>query len=393
MLNSLARPLGPFMVLKIIIVGGGIGGLTLAVALRQRGVHVTCLERMPDLEQGGAGLALSSNAMRELAQLGLESAVVAAGKVINRTALLDARGNLLGAEMNLARLQAEIGVPTVALHRVRLHALLLEAIGDGVVRTNLRVVGLEQSQEKVTAVCASGERIEADLLVGADGLRSTVRAQLIDDGEPVYSGYTSWRGVTPASSVRPPERVSESWGRGERFGIVDIGFGEIYWFACANAPPNGRDRDVHAELLERFSSWHSPIEQIIRATPPNRILRTDITDRPPIKRWHDGRVVLLGDAAHPMTPNLGQGAGQAIEDALALDHVLAESTSLEEALRAYEGRRVARANAITRASRQVGWVAQWENRMAVWLRNAGMRCVPGSFKQAQARRLMQPQTV
>ena len=216
--TSFGRAVGPFMVSKIIIAGGGIGGLTLAVALRRRGVHVTCLERMPDLERVGAGLALSSNAMRELARLGLESAVVAAGKVINRAAILDARGHLLGAEMDFARLQRELGAPTVALHRARLHALLLEAIGPGVVRTNLRVVGCEQRRDKVTAVCASGERIEADLLVGADGLRSTVRAQFIDDGEPVYSGYTSWRGVTPADSVRAPERTSESWGRGERFG-------------------------------------------------------------------------------------------------------------------------------------------------------------------------------
>jgi 2-polyprenyl-6-methoxyphenol hydroxylase-like FAD-dependent oxidoreductase len=388
--NTFTRALRPFMVSNIIIAGGGIGGLTLAVALRPRGLHVTCLERNPDLEQGGAGLALSSNAIRELARLGLESAVIAAGKVITRAAILDSRGHPLGAEMDFSRLHRELGVPTVALHRARLHRLLLEAIGDGVVRTNLRVVDFEQCQEKVTALCAGGERIEADLLVGADGLHSTVRAQFIGDGEPVYSGYTSWRGVTPADAVRAPERVSESWGRGERFGIVDIGFGEIYWFACANAPQDGRDRDVHAELLERFSGWHSPIEQIIRATRPERILRADITDRPPIKRWHDGRVVLLGDAAHPMTPNLGQGAGQAIEDAVALDHFLGEPISLEEALRAYEGRRVARANAITRASRHVGCVAQWENRVAVWLRNAGMRCVPGSFRQAQARRLVQP---
>jgi len=391
--NRFARAFRLFMVSNILIAGGGIGGLTLAVALRRQGLHVTCLERMLDLEQGGAGLALSSNAIRELARLGLESAVIAAGKVITCAAILDARGNPLGAEMDFARLHRELGAPTVALHRARLHRLLLEAIGEGVVRTNLRVVGCEQCPGKVTALCATGERIEADLLVGADGLRSTLRAQYIGDGEPDYSGYTSWRGVTPANSVRAPKRMSESWGRGERFGIVDIGFGEIYWFACANAPPDGRDRDIHVELLERFSGWHSPIEQIIRATPPERILRTDITDRPPIKRWHDGRVVLLGDAAHPMTPNLGQGAGQAIDDAVALDHFLAEPTSLEEALRAYERRRVARANAITRASRHVGRVAQWENRVAVWLRNAGMQCVPGSFRQAQARRLMRPQPV
>ena len=140
--------------------------------------------------------------------------------------------------------------------------------------------------------------------------------------------------------------MTESWGRGERFGIVVIGFGEIYWFAVADAAPGGVDRDVRSELLARFGDLHEPIAAIISATPPERILRTDISDRDPIERWHEGPVVLLGDAAHPMTPNLGQGAGQAIEDAIALDRCLSLEETIERALRRYEACRVPRANSM-----------------------------------------------
>jgi 2-polyprenyl-6-methoxyphenol hydroxylase-like FAD-dependent oxidoreductase len=183
--------------------------------------------------------------------------------------------------------------------------------------------------------------------------------------------------------------MTESWGRGERFGIVGIGFGEIYWFAVANAPPGRADTDVQRELLARRGRWHEPIAAIIAATPADRIVRTDIGDRDPIERWHDGPVVLVGDAAHPMTPNLGQGAGQAIEDAVVLDRCLSAEPTSEKALLRYEAERVARANSIVVASRRVGTVAQWRHPVAVWLRNVGMRLTPSSVALAQARKLMQ----
>jgi 2-polyprenyl-6-methoxyphenol hydroxylase-like FAD-dependent oxidoreductase len=170
---------------------------------------------------------------------------------------------------------------------------------------------------------------------------------------------------------------------------VPIGFGEIYWFAVADAPPDGRDTNVSRELMARFGSWHEPVAAIIEATPAERILRTDIYDRAPIDCWHSGRVVLLGDAAHPMTPNLGQGAGQAIEDAVVLDDCLARAATIEDALTRYEQRRVARANGIVRASRQFGAIAQWSNPVAAWLRDRLMSLTPPSAAIRQASRLME----
>jgi 2-polyprenyl-6-methoxyphenol hydroxylase-like FAD-dependent oxidoreductase len=377
------------MVSDVVVAGAGIGGLTLALALRRRGVRVKVFERAAHLTVAGAGIALPANGVKALQALSLGQSVTSSGMVVARAAILDARGRPLGPQVDLTPLYNSMGASLVALHRARLHSILLDAVGSDVVITGRQVASFEQNESSVHVALMDGDRVDADLLIGADGLHSVVRAQLVGKHPPEYSGYTSWRGVTPGHAVQVPNRTSESWGRGERFGIVPIGFGEIYWFAVANAPPNGRDVDVRRELMERFESWHEPIAAIIDATPPDRIVRTDICDRPPIERWHQGRIALLGDAAHPMTPNLGQGAGQAIEDAVVLAECLATMPVLEDALTRYEQRRVARANSIARASRRLGAMAQWSHPVAAWVRDRVMSLMPASVAVNQARKLME----
>jgi len=349
---------------------------------------VRVLERAAAIHPAGAGLALQPNAMAVLASLGLDDAVAAAGAALSRAVLLDPSGRSLGPETRFERIFERSTARVVALHRARLHDVLLAAAGDTVVRTGVRVTGYAQTGDRVAVHTDDGTTLDADVLVGADGLHSAVRAQLTGDGPPRYAGYTSWRGVTPAGSVPPPDRVTETWGRGERFGVVDIGFGEIYWFAVADAPPGGADGDVRAELRARFGRWHAPVPSVLEATPADRIIRTDIYDREPIARWHDGRVVLLGDAAHPMTPNLGQGAAQAIEDAGVLATSLATAATVPLALRTYELARVGRTSTFVRASRRFGDVAQWRHPVAVFARDLAMRLTPESALVAQARRML-----
>jgi len=372
----------------VVIAGAGIGGLTAAIALSRSGIRVRVLERATAIHPAGAGLALQPNAMAVLAALGLDDAVAAAGAALSRAVLLDPSGRQLGPETRLERIFENPMARVVALHRARLHDVLLAAAGRSVVRTGVRVTSYEQAADSVLVIADDGTRLETELLVGADGLHSTVRAQLVHDGPPRYAGYTSWRGVTPAGSVPPPDRVTETWGRGERFGVVDIGFDEIYWFAVADAAPGGTDGDVRAELRARFGGWHAPVAAVLDATPADRILRTDIFDRDPITRWHAGRVVLLGDAAHPMTPNLGQGAAQAIEDAGTLAASLAAAATVEDGIRAYETARVGRTSAFVRASRRFGDVAQWRHPLAVFARDLTMRLTPESALVAQARRML-----
>ena len=373
--------------MHVLIVGGGIGGLTLAAAVAQRGHTVQVLERSPGATPAGAGLALQPNAMTVLASLGLVTPVMAEGRAVARVALFDCDGRLLGPELDMASLSEPFGVPVLAIHRARLHEVLYAAVGEAVLTHGADVAQVSSSGSVASVRCRDGRTFDADLIVGADGLRSVIRRHIVDDGEPLYSGYTSWRGVTSAGAGPRLERMSESWGRGERFGMVDIGHDEIYWFAVANAKPGGVDTSPHVELLQRFAHWHAPIRDVLNATSENRIIRTDISDRNPVTRWHKDRVVLLGDAAHAMTPNLGQGACQAIEDAAVLAEELARPGTVDKALERYERRRVKRVNAVVMQARRLGRLAQLQHPAAAWCRNTLMRLTPRSATERQVQSL------
>jgi 2-polyprenyl-6-methoxyphenol hydroxylase-like FAD-dependent oxidoreductase len=259
----------------------------------------------------------------------------------------------------------------VVIHRARLLDILRDALGAEHIRLGTRLVGFTQDAGGVAAMFEGGQQVRADLLVGADGINSTVRAQLFGAAPPRYAGYTAWRAVTAFDTERLHASAGETWGCGARFGIAPMAGGQVYWFATANQPagaivPAGQ-RKPH--LLEHFRGWHAPIAALIESTDEAAILQHDIYDRPPLRRWGAGRAMLLGDAAHAMTPNLGQGACQALEDAVALADALRAHADIPAALRTYEARRAGRANAIVRQSRQVGQVGQWENRLACGVRD------------------------
>jgi 2-polyprenyl-6-methoxyphenol hydroxylase-like FAD-dependent oxidoreductase len=229
----------------------------------------------------------------------------------------------------------------------------------------------------VRARLANGATIDADLLVGADGLHSAIRRAMRGPETPRYSGYTSWRALADDVDLADPDRFTESWGAGERFGIVPLRDRAVYWFAVADAPAGERGRgDVKAALQQRFGGWHDPIARVIAATPADRIVHTDIHDRVPIDRWIDRRVVLIGDAAHPMTPNLGMGGCQAIEDGIVLAHALEHQADIASALAWYQSRRLRRANGFVTRSYRMGQVAQLRSAPLRWLRDTALRAVP-----------------
>ncbi|NBD09391.1 FAD-dependent monooxygenase [Corallococcus silvisoli] len=376
----------------VLIAGAGIGGLTLACALQRAGVRATVFERAEALRQVGAGIIVQMNAALALRRIGLCDAVVAEGERPEQTLILDLAGRRI-SRVDVRSLQQELDAPMVAIHRARLQAVLRAHAGpEDAVRLGVSVTGFQDAEGHVTVSLSDGTTVSGDVLVGADGLRSVVRSGLRGDEPTRYSGYTSWRGVCPGAEWVTAGQMIETWGPGARFGIVPIGHGEVYWYATLNAPAGAEDApgQTLAVLQERFAGWHAPIARLLAATPPERVLRTDIHDRPPLAHWSRGRVTLLGDAAHPMTPNLGQGGCQAIEDGVVLAECLTAPGSVEDALRAYEAIRVKRANAMVVRSHQVGRMAQWESTAARFVRDALFRRVPESAAKNQLRQLVAP---
>jgi 2-polyprenyl-6-methoxyphenol hydroxylase-like FAD-dependent oxidoreductase len=355
---------------RIAVIGGGIGGLTAALALQQHGFDFEVFEQAPALLDVGAAIAIWPNAMRVLERLNVAEQIVAKAGVIEEIRWLDQNGLLIN----------HVSIPTAfALHRADLQSTLLHALPRASIHLGNTLVTQTQRSDKVIATFANSESTEADFLIGADGIHSRVRSQFLNDGDPTYRGYTVWRGISPTipSSI-PPATAIEIHGRGKRFGIGPVGLGRLGWWASANAANTDN-------LQSLFEGWDRPVLQLIEATPPSAILKTGAFDRTSNKTWGRGRMTLLGDAIHPTTPNLGQGGCLAMEDAIVLARCLEKYGAGEEALRKYERCRYKRTTALSRYSRYYGSVGQWENAFARRLRKAAFSLIP----EALARRVMQ----
>ena len=360
---------------EVLIIGGGIGGLTAAIACGRLGIDAHVYERAPVLREVGAGIALSAAAVGVLDTLGLGSAVREQCSERLQGGLKNARGDTLFA-ISQDQFSRQLGSVAV-LHRAELLSMLTREIDPARIHLGCECVGFAQNGEGVTARFANGESAQGDVLIGADGLKSAIRAALLGDLRPRYAGYTAWRAVVDWDGVRTLDIV-ETWGCGRRFGMVPMSRGRIYWFATHNTPEGQRDPPGESrEILSRlFRGWHDPIEALIAAAPESAILRNDIYDLDPLSQWVRDRVALLGDAAHPMTPNLGQGACQAIEDAAVLAACLHAHDNVAPALLEYQRRRVPRASQFVKRSRSLGIVAQCENPLLCWVRDTATRLTP-----------------
>lgn len=376
--------------MRALIVGGGIAGLATARALQLRGVSVTVFERSAELRPAGAGISLWSNGIAALGHLGLADPVIARGGELEWVESGTAEGAVL-MRIPSGAIGRRLGAPTIGIHRADLQAVLLDALDPQTVRLSAECVGVEQDRSGVTLHLADGSSERGDLLIGADGIGSVVRQQILADGPPRYVGYTAWRGVADGAEVGFPQTTTrEYFGTGARFGVAPIGGDRLYWWATANVPPNGDDgpEGRKAELQRRFSGWASPITAIIDATPDSLILRNDILDREPVERWGIGCVTLVGDAAHPMTPNLGQGACQALEDAVTLADIVTRETDIVAALRRYEAARGPRTAAVTKLAWRIGQVGQWEHPLARSLRTLLLRLTPDFVVARQTEALL-----
>ncbi|MEU1183457.1 FAD-dependent monooxygenase [Streptomyces sp. NPDC005820] len=325
-----------------LIVGGGIGGLAAAVGLRRVGWDVTVLERAPAFEDVGAGISMHANGVRALEALGVGEAVRAVVRPLY-TGGTRAPGGRLLARMDGAALERRLGTPVVGVLRADLHRVLREALPAGCVKNGEEVTGL-------------GALPDADLIIAADGVSSRLRAELFPRHPgAVYSGTTVLRAITERPPADPPDDLGLTWGPGAEFGHLVFLDGRVEWHAVLDVPPGVRHADPLAEMRRRFAGWHDPIPALLDATRPEDVLHHDVHElRTPLPAFTVGRVALLGDAAHAMTPNLGQGASQALEDAVVLAARLADGPTVTEALRRYDAERRRRTQSVARAARQAG---------------------------------------
>ena len=366
---------------RALVVGAGIGGLASAIALQRIGREVLVLERAPELLEIGAGISLWPNAVKALRRLGIGDAVETEGAPAHEAAFRSRRGVQLGASIT-NRLEERFGAPLILVHRARLQAIMQRALRGDVIRLSAECAAVEQGEADAGVRLVGGRLERGAIVIGADGLHSRVRAALFADGPPRYAGITAWRGVVPLDdTLRRRIPSGESFGHGSLFGVARLNGSQAYWWASARrAESEGDEPTVEkASLLRVFAGWHEPIPELIAATPPEAIVRTCLYDRHALERLNLGRIALTGDAAHPMLPNLGQGAGQAIEDAVALADELAATDDVVLALERYSARRSRHTAGVVKASHQMSQIAHLRNPVAAGLRNALLRASPPSL--------------
>jgi 2-polyprenyl-6-methoxyphenol hydroxylase-like FAD-dependent oxidoreductase len=369
---------------RVAVIGGGIGGLATGVALQRHGMASTVYEQAPVLHEIGAGVALWPSALSVMDRVGLGSAVRALGRPWAIAALRRHDGSFL-VRYTSEDLAASLGEPTIAVHRGELQSLLLSALPPGAVHTGRRCERIERCRDGTVALhFTDGGVVHADAVIGADGLRSMTRVHLFGDGAARVRDcrYASWRGTaTQPSGTDWHTTVGETWGPAGRFGFVPISRSRIAWYAAVRDLGTG-DR---AALLECFGDWHDPIPALIDRTVDEHLWRDRIYDRWPLRRWSVGPVTLLGDAAHPMTPELGQGACQAVLDAWTVADALARSPDPTTAFRTYERTRRPRAWFVTLVAELVAAAGRRDDAISDGLRSGMLRLVPDSLIVRQLR--------
>ena len=373
---------------KIIVIGGGIGGAATAASLHHNGFEPVVYERVKELREVGAGIALWANATHVLKNLGLLESALQVGVFVSNYQFNSQSGKEL---VNVPVDGFEL--PTIGIHRADLHELLISKLPEKQFILGKSFERLELQQNKVSARFASGLTIEGDALIGADGLNSRVRTELFGQQPPIYRNFTTWRALTShIPNAYHSGYIREFLGRGKGFGFMMLGKRRMYWYAAALAPENQPDAAIgrKKQLENMFQGWFPSIPELIAATDETDIIKTDLYDRVPALPWSKQNITLLGDAAHPTLPTLGQGACMALEDALVITKCLLEHSEPAVAFRKYESLRFPRTKSIVKQSLRSEQMGKLKHPINVALRETLMKlmkpAIKNSFKSIHAYR-------
>ncbi|UYX54520.1 FAD-dependent monooxygenase [Bacillus thuringiensis] len=370
---------------NVIIIGGGIAGLCAAISLQKIGLNVKVYDKNIEPTVAGAGIIIAPNAMEALEPYGISKQIKKFGNESDGFNLVSEKGSIL----------SKLTIPTCypkmySIHRKNLHQLLLSELQKGTVEWGKECVKIEQNEENALKILfQDGSEALGNILIAADGIHSVVRKQVIQSDGYRYAGYTCWRGVTPAHNLSFKNDFIETWGTNGRFGIVPLPNNEVYWYALINAKARDRKYTAYttADLYNHFKSYHSPIPDILNNASDVTMIHRDIVDITPMKQFFEKRIVFIGDAAHALTPNLGQGACQAIEDAIILAECIKNNAHYRQAFIEYEQKRRDRIIKISNTAWKVGKMAQIESKPLTILRNQVMKRIPKWISEKQAHEL------
>lgn len=369
--------------MKVNIIGAGIGGLTTAIALKKKNIDSQIFEQAKEIKPVGAGIILANNAMQIFDKLGLRKEIASSGNPISSMNITDRQLRPI-SKINLRHFERKYGVKNIAIHRGKLQQILASKL-EGKLKLNHKLKNVTNSNELYHLEFENQLNSTTSNIIGADGINSVIRNVIFNEGEIRDSHQLCWRGVANYSLPKEfSNELNEAWGLGNRIGFVKIDDYKVYWYALISSRHNVELSNE--ELRYQFANYHPVVGELIQQTPSKSIHKAKIEDLKPIRSWCKENVCLIGDAAHATTPNLGQGACQAIEDAYYLG-LLFDKMDVASSFKKFEQLRLSKAKEIVNTSWRIGKIAHWKNPFAVKFRNSLMKLTPAKMSLRQSERI------
>lgn len=373
--------------MTIDIIGAGIGGLTTAIALEQKGIKTRLFEQAAQIKPVGAGIILANNAMQVYEKLDLRQVIEQHGNTIS--AMHITKPNLKPlSKIDLTYFEQKHNTKNIAIHRGTLQQLLIDKLKTTEIHLNHKLASIIENKNGCVLKFENGQQIQSSTVLGADGLNSIVRQNIFPNNSIRHANQICWRGITECElPLKFRNELNEAWGKLERFGFVQIAENKVYWYALKAFKKNKNECSIN-NLGQYFKDYNPVIKDIIKSTKKDQINTAEISDLKPTNIWFKDNVCLIGDSAHATTPNMGQGACQAIEDAFVLSECL-EKYSINKAFSEYQKLRLPKAHQVVKASWLVGKMAHLKNPILIGMRNQMLRLTPASVNRKQNEHIFQ----
>lgn len=369
------------------IIGGGVGGLTVAIALGQKGFDVRVYEQTEVLKPVGAGIILANNAMQVYEKLGLRETIAQQGSHISSMNIVNPDLKPF-SKIDLTWFEKKYQVKSIAIHRGRLQEILLDQLKPSQIHLNHKLTEIKNDSNELQLVFNNSQEVASDMLIGADGINSIVRQLMPMKYTIRKANQFCWRGIADFDlPISYQGELNEAWGKGNRFGFVQIAPKKTYWYALKSFNSTMGKR-IGEELSTNFGTYNSLVNEVIASTPTSQIHTAEIMDLKPNSNWFSQNMCLLGDAAHATTPNMGQGACQAIEDAYVIARCM-EKYGVNHAFKYYQKLRMTKANMIVSRSWTLGKLAHLHNPFFIGLRNLIMKSTPNFLNRKQTDKIFQ----